>query len=469
MGDVYRATDSVLGRIVAVKMLAERHARNDDVRARFKREALAAAQLSGHRNVVMVFDVGEHEGRPFIVMEFLEGGSVHERLRGGPVHAGRALAWLDEAAGALDAAHAREIVHRDVKPANLLLDGADSVHVSDFGIASAAGLDTLTMPGTVLGTAGYLAPEQARGEPATAASDRYALGVVAFELLTGRRPFAAETPVTEAFAHLNAEVPSAEGLEPSLPAGVDAVLQRALAKSPEDRPTTSRKLVAELRDAFAADATPTLVQTRPRPEPVPSAPPAPPSRPTRYERRRPRSYVLGVLGVLAVGVGTAALVAAVGDDPDRQAGRDGGSTPTTVADTTNETPQPPPSPPPAPEPPPPTLPPPPPPPSGAALNDEGFALLQNGDFAGALPLLEQAVAALAGSGELAEAYASYNLAFTRLALGSCDGVLPLLDRSEDVQGKRREIDRLRREAERGCGNKGKGKEGRGNGGGDDDD
>ena len=405
MGEVYRATDSVLGRVVAVKMLAERHARNDDVRARFKREALAAAQLSSHQHVVTVFDVGEHEGRPFIVMEFLEGGSVHDRLRAGTVHSGRALGWLDQAAGALDAAHAREIVHRDVKPANLLLDGADSVHVSDFGIASAAGLDTLTLPGTVLGTAGYLAPEQARGEPATAASDRYALGVVAFELLTGRRPFAADTPVTEAFAHLNADVPSAERIEPSLPPGVDAVLQRALAKSPDERPATSRELVAELRDAFAADATPTLVQ------PAPRAPASPPP-PTRYERRRPWIYVLVALGVLAAGVAAAALVAAVGDDPERQAGdRTGTVTETTV----NETPQPPPPPPaPAPEPPPPTPPSPPPPPDGAALNDEGFALMQSGEFGSALPLLEQSVAALAGSGSLAEAYASYNLAFTRL-------------------------------------------------------
>ena len=440
MGEVYRATDSVLGRVVAVKMLADRHARNDDVRARFKREALAAAQLSGHRHVVTVFDVGEHEGRPYIVMEFLEGGSVYDRLRAGSIHSGWALGWLEETAGALDAAHARKIVHRDVKPGNLLLDGADSVHVSDFGIASAAGLDTLTLPGTVLGTAGYLAPEQARGEPATAASDRYSLGVVAFELLTGRRPFAAETPVTEAFAHVNAEVPSAERIAPSLPAGVDEVLGRALAKSPEDRPATSRELVADLRDAFAADATPTVVQ-RPRAAP----PPPPASPPTRYHRRRPRVYALVAVGLLAAGLVTAGLVAALGDDPERRAGDSGrAGAGTTASDTTQ-----PPPPPPGPEPPP-APPPPPPAPDGAALNDEGFALMQTGDLTSALPLLEQSVAALAGSGSLAEAYASYNLAFTRFALGRCDGVLPLLNRSESVQGERKEIDRLRRDAERAC-------------------
>jgi serine/threonine-protein kinase len=464
MGEVYRATDSVLGRVVAVKMLAERHARNDDVRVRFKREALAAAQLSGQRNVVTVFDVGEHDGRPFIVMEYLEGGSVHERLRGGPVHPPRALSWLGEAAGALDAAHARGIVHRDVKPANLLLDAADSVHVSDFGIASAAGLDTLTLPGTVLGTAGYLAPEQARGEPATSASDRYALGVVAFELLTGRRPFAAETPVTEAFAHLNADVPSAEQIEPTLPAGVDAVLQRALAKDPDDRPASSRELVAELREACDASTT-TLVQP-PRTASTSVAPPStpPPAQPTRYERKRRRpAYLLGALALLAAGVVTAALVAAVGDDP-------GGSS-NAQSTATAQPPPPAPEPPPAPQPPPPAPepPPPPPPPSSAAdLNDNGFALMQSGNFSDALPLFEQAVASLAGSGSLAEAYASYNLAFTRFALGSCDGVLPLLDRSEDVQGDRNEIDRLRRQAERACSDDGHGR-GEGNGRGDQDD
>jgi serine/threonine-protein kinase len=446
MGEVYRATDSVLGRVVAVKMLADRHARNEDVRARFKREALAAAQLSGQRNVVTVFDVGEHDGRPFIVMEYLEGGSVHDRLRGGPVHPPRALSWLGEAAGALDAAHACGIVHRDVKPANLLLDGADSVHVSDFGIASAAGLDTLTLPGTVLGTAGYLSPEQARGEPATPASDRYALGVVAFELLTGRRPFAAETPVTEAFAHLNADVPSAEELEPTLPAGVDEVLQRALSKAPEDRPATSRDLVAELRDACDA-ATTTIV--RPPPTPVTAVPPAsppPPARPTRYERGRRRpAYLFGALALLAAGVLAAVLVAAVRDDP--------GGRPNAGTTTAAQPPPPAPEPlPPAPEPPPPAPEPPPPPPpsSGADLNDDGFALMQSGNYSDALPFFEQAVSSLAGSGSLAEAYASYNLAYTRFALGNCDGVLSLLDRSEAIQGRRKEIDRLRRKADKEC-------------------
>ena len=207
MGEVYRATDSVLGRTVAVKLLSERHSREPEARARFRREALAAARVSGARNVVTLFDVAEHDGRPLIVMEYVDGGSVHEAVRRGPVARELALEWLEQTAGALDRAHAEGVVHRDVKPANLLLDRDGNAHVSDFGIASTTGVDTVTLPGTVLGTVGYLSPEQARGEPATPASDRYALGVVAFELLTGRRPFASETATTEVLAHLHAPVP----------------------------------------------------------------------------------------------------------------------------------------------------------------------------------------------------------------------------------------------------------------------
>ena len=188
MGEIFRAEDEVLGRIVAIKVLAERYARDESLRARFTREALAAARLSAEPTAVTIFDVGEWQDRPFIVMEYLGGGSLEERLREGRPTVAQALDWLEQAAAALDAAHRNGVVHRDVKPGNLLLDGEGGLRVADFGIASAAGMDSLTAAGTVLGTAGYLSPEQARGERATPASDRYALGVVAFELLTGHRP-----------------------------------------------------------------------------------------------------------------------------------------------------------------------------------------------------------------------------------------------------------------------------------------
>ena len=144
------------------------------------------------------------------------------------------LAWLDEAGAALDAAHDHGVVHRDVKPGNLLLAGDGTVRVADFGVASAAGLDSLTMTGTILGTAGYLAPEQARGEPTTPATDLYALAVVAFELLTGQRPFQADNPTAEAAAHVHAEVPAVSERS-DLPRELDPIFRRALAKDPSER------------------------------------------------------------------------------------------------------------------------------------------------------------------------------------------------------------------------------------------
>jgi serine/threonine protein kinase len=437
MGEVYRATDSVLERKVAVKLLYERHAREEEVRARFRREALAAARLSGTPHVITVFDVGEHKEQPYIVMEYLDGGSVHERLRDqGRVPPGQALEWLAQAGTALDRAHAEGVVHRDVKPANLLLDRDGKVVVTDFGIASTTGVDTLTLPGTVLGTAGYLSPEQARGEPATAASDRYSLGVVAFELLTGRRPYEGDTAATEAFAHVNAPVPSAEKLHPELPDGVDEVLARALAKDPEDRPATCAELVADLRAAFRGAATGT---TRVKPAPVlatgaptrrlPPVGPPPGSRGPSH-----RALVLGAAAFLVAGAILAGLLGAVldDDDPGRQAQRRDTTTtqPTTTQPTETETTEPPPEPQLSLT-------------EAKGLNDQGFSLMQQGDFQGALPLLEQSVERLSGTGDIYEAYASYNLAYTRYQLGQCDGVLELLDRSEAVQGQHRDISRLR--------------------------
>jgi hypothetical protein len=443
MGEVYRATDSVLARTVAVKLLSDRYARQDDARARFRREALAAARLSSAPNVVTVFDVAEHDGRPLIVMEYLEGGSVHDRLRDGRVPREQALQWLEQAADALDRAHANGVVHRDVKPANLLLDGDDNVHVSDFGIASTTGDDTLTAPGTVLGTAGYLAPEQAQGEPASASSDRYALGVVAFELLTGRRPFAGDTPTTEAFAHIHADVPSAVAIDPELPARVDEVFRRVLAKDPAQRPASAAELVAQLREALRADETPAPTVVMPAPAP----------RVVHRSRKKPAAALAAVAAtaLLAGGFVIAALVAA-GDDGQPGAAREPQSRGTTTTQTTAQ-------------------------PEttsvdeGLALHADGYELQQAGNYTAALPLLRKAVIALTGSGLIQEAYASYNLAFSRFMAdpSRCDGVIGLLDRSERLQGQRDQIDELRRQWEERCaaptgdGDEGDGGRGKGNG------
>jgi eukaryotic-like serine/threonine-protein kinase len=432
MGDIFCATDSELGREVALKVLAARYAQNRPLRARFEREALAAARLSGTPHVVTIFDVTEHNGRPIIVMEYLAGGSLETQIAGGPCPPAQALRWLDEAAGALDAAHAAGIVHRDVKPANLLLDGRGHLHVADFGVASAAGLDSFTQTGTILGTSGYLSPEGAQGERTTAASDRYSLAVVAWELLTGRRPFAAESPTTEALAHVNAPVPSPSEANRALPRQLDPIFERALAKDPRARYATAAEFAGDLRRALDDAAGDTWIE---RPSPVTAATrvrPAP---------REPRRWWVPALAALLLASGVVAALLAFRGSGDTTTpaprtvvrtvtgpGRTVRETVTTAPATTA--------------------------PSsagdGSALNNAGFAKMQARDFAGALPLLEQAVQKLDGAGSLDEAYAKYNLAFTQYALGQCDEVVSLLDQAQAIEGPRKEIDRLRRQAEHKC-------------------
>jgi serine/threonine-protein kinase len=452
MGDIYRATDSVLGRVVAVKILAERFSQDKSVRERFTREALSAARLSGEPNTVTIFDVGEHDDRPYIVMEHLSGGSLDDVLSdGGAQPPERVFTWLEQAARALDVAHREGVVHRDVKPANLMLDGEGNVHVADFGIASSTGMDSLTMTGTVLGTAGYLSPEQAQGDRAGPASDRYALGVVAWELLTGKRPYESESATAEAAAHVNAPIPAVSEAA-DLPRELDPVFERALAKDPAERYGTAGEFVAALRTAFsdAAGSTnefaavpPPTAATRPlrQVEGVERAPYPPRARPSRS------AWPL-LAALLAAGAVGGALLAyfLTRDDPPpatvitriQRVTTQGRITTVPVTVTAPASP-PPSSPAPAPV-----------SASGAALNNAGFRKMQVGDYAGALPLLERAVQKLQGTGALDEAYADYNLAFTRFQLGNCDGVLDLLDRSESIQGQRAPIDRLREQAQERC-------------------
>jgi eukaryotic-like serine/threonine-protein kinase len=443
MGDVYRATDQRLGRIVAVKLLADRHARNDEFRVRFVREAQTAASLTGEPFVAAIYDVGETEdGLPFIVMEYVSEGTVADRIRNGPIERAQATTWLRQAAAAVDAAHARGIVHRDVKPANLLVAEDGAIRVSDFGIARAAGHDTLTLAGTVLGSSGYMAPEQARGEPSTPATDRYALACIAFELLTGSRPFARESVAAEAAAHANEPPPSAAAR--GLPSHVDRVFARGLAKRPDERYPTCGAFVADLRDALATPDTTTAVPTA-----VPVSTTATRAVPvsttaTRIARHgsRPRrgAALLGAAALVGLGAIVAWAVVALGDGSDPSMvvvtrtlqGQTVERTVTVEGETVVRTEAAPPQ------------------EDPSSLNDRGFRLLQQGDAQGALPLLESAVSQLSGSSSITEAYASYNLALARFTLGNCDGVAELLARSEDVQGERKEIDRLRKQVERRC-------------------
>jgi eukaryotic-like serine/threonine-protein kinase len=436
MGDIYRARDSTLDREVAVKVLAERYAEDEEIRERFTREALMAARLSGEPGIVTIFDVGEWNGRPFIVMEYLPGGSLDERLRDGVPEVGQSLAWLEDAARALDAGHRRGVVHRDVKPGNLLLDANERVHVADFGIASATGLDSLTITGTVLGTAGYLAPEQAMGERATAASDRYALGAVAWELLAGRRPFASESPTAEAAAHANAAPPSLCDMRADLPCGeLDAVFARALAKNPNDRPDSCAELVAELRHALAAGATATQVLPR---APVVTATGPPPGR----RRLSGRSVALAALlvGALIAGAAIAAAITG-GDDQATPTTRvrvstvrvtQPGTTVTTPVTVTAPATTPTQSQTQTPAPSGGT--------SGAELTDEATALLRAGRYEEAAAKAQEALQSLRGSGELYEAYALYDLGAALANLGECKDARRALEQSEAIQGHRSEIE-----------------------------
>src|SRR4051812_21479705 len=255
MASVWAAQDELLGRLVAVKVLSPAFAEDERANRRFLREARAGARLSECRHVVTVYDIGEHDGRPFMVMEHFAGGTLADRLRERHIPRVLALRWLRETAEALDCAHGHDVVHRDVKPANLLLDEQGRLAVGDFGIATVASEASVTMTGQVLGTAAYISPEQARGEPATAASDRYALAVVAFQLLTGERPFSVDHPAAQARAHVQARVPDATEVAPDLPAAVDAVLRDGLAKDPDDRPATGAELVDRLERALGDEAT----------------------------------------------------------------------------------------------------------------------------------------------------------------------------------------------------------------------
>jgi eukaryotic-like serine/threonine-protein kinase len=453
MGDIYRATDAVLGRVVAIKILAERYAEDKSIRERFTREALSAARLSGEPNTVTIYDVGEHDNRPYIVMEYLGGGSLDDVLQSDGVQVPeRVFTWLEEAARALDVAHREGVVHRDVKPANLMLDGEGHVHVADFGIASSAGMASLTMTGTVLGTAGYLSPEQAQGDRAGPASDRYALGIVAWELLTGTRPFESESATAEAAAHINAPIPAVSAAG-DLPRELDPVFERALAKDPAERYGTAGEFVAALRAAFseAADSTrefaappPPTAATRPLRR-VDEAEYVPASAPSRVQTTRSAWPLLAALLILgAVGGAMLAYFLTRGDG--------GSGAPTIITRTQRVTTRgqvttvekpvtvttAPAAGAPSPQ------------PSGESLNDAGYAKMQAGDYTGALPLLERAVQKLQNTGKLYEAYASYNLAFTRFQLGNCTGVLDLLDRAESIEGHKDAIDSLRQQAQENC-------------------
>ncbi len=246
MANVYLAQDQELGRRVAIKILDDRHARDDQFIERFRREAQHAAGLS-HPNVVSVYDRGEAEGTYYIAMEYVEGRTLKELLVArGPSPLGIAIDYTRQILSALRFAHRSGIVHRDIKPHNVIVDGDGRVKVMDFGIARAGAAAQMTEAGSIIGTAQYLSPEQARGAPVDQTSDLYSTGIVLYELLTGTVPFTGETPVEIAMKHLS-QVPAPPSTHrPEIPRDLDYVVLRALAKDPADRYHSAEEMDSDL-------------------------------------------------------------------------------------------------------------------------------------------------------------------------------------------------------------------------------
>ena len=247
MGEVYLARDRVLGRDVALKVLRKQYAGDEEFAERFKREAMSAASLS-HPNIVQVYDRDEtEEGASYIAMEYVPGGTLKERISTqGPLEAADAAALGAQVAEALGAAHDRGMVHRDIKPQNVLITARGAAKVADFGIARAGSSVTISRTGSVMGTAGYMSPEQALGKPATSKSDLYSLGVVLYEALTGELPYTAENPIAVSMKHVNEPLRPPLELNPGIPEGINALVTKLLAKDPQDRYANADELANDL-------------------------------------------------------------------------------------------------------------------------------------------------------------------------------------------------------------------------------
>jgi serine/threonine-protein kinase len=245
MADVYLAEDQELGRRVALKLLDERHASDEQFVERFRREAQSAAGLN-HPNIVSIFDRGLAEGTYYIAMEYLDGRTLKELLvRNGPTPIPIAIDYARQILGALSFAHRNGIVHRDIKPHNIVVGSDGRLKVTDFGIAR-SGASQMTEAGSIVGTAQYLSPEQARGAPVDPRSDIYSLGIVLYEMLTGKVPFTGDTPVEIAMKHLSQVPDPPSKLRPQVPHDLDAVVMRALAKDPDQRYASAEEMDADL-------------------------------------------------------------------------------------------------------------------------------------------------------------------------------------------------------------------------------
>jgi serine/threonine protein kinase len=319
MGEVFLARDRVLGRDVALKVLRRQYAGDSEFAERFKREARSAASLS-NPNIVQVYDRGEtEEGASYIAMEYVPGGTLKEKIVAeGPLGAKEAALLGAQVAEALGAAHERGMVHRDIKPQNVLLTDKGDAKVADFGIARAGSSVTISKTGSVMGTAGYMSPEQALGKPATPKSDLYSLGVVLYEGLTGELPFTADNPIAVSMKHVNEPLVPPREIDPTIPEGMNALVTKLMAKDPEDRYASADEVADDLwrvsrgREPIAVPAG--GAPTRPRRAPVaPSnlTSKVPTVRPAPVRRRRGIPWLLIFVAAILFFLGTFGILQAV--------------------------------------------------------------------------------------------------------------------------------------------------------------
>lgn len=360
MATVYKAFQASLDRYVAVKVMPPFYAQEDDTfLKRFKREARSVAKLR-HPNILMVIDFGEHDGLTYIVMEYVDAGTLTDRL-GAPIPLNDIASIIDQVAGALDYAHGQGVVHRDVKPSNILLPKPNWPLLTDFGLAKIVGGSQLTITGSIAGTPAYMSPEQGQGEAVDSRSDIYSLGIVLYEMATGRVPYHAETPMAVVVKHIIESLPLPRSINPALPEEVERVILKALAKKPQDRYQRVADMSSALLEACERAGAPTIlketviedvvhempepevvreipvekevpqVPTEPVPEELPSMPPhpappppdsEPPMRPQKggiFEGRNwlkwaiPAGLIIGFLCMIGA---AALLIPPILDEPD---------------------------------------------------------------------------------------------------------------------------------------------------------
>jgi eukaryotic-like serine/threonine-protein kinase len=306
MATVYRGRDLRLGRSVAIKMLHHHYAGDDEFLQRFAHEAMSAANLSSHPNIVDVYDVGQDGDLNYIVMELIEGHDLKVMIESqGPIPPDTAIQIVEQVAEGLDYAHRRGLIHRDIKPQNILITPNGQIRITDFGIAKSHLSTAVTQAGMTFGTADYISPEQAQGLAATPQSDIYSLGMILYEMLTGRLPFVAETPMAVALQHIQHAPPPPRQFNPSIPPTLEALVLRAIAKDPRQRPASATQFAQELRDFRSGRLQQTIaVPLNPAPrqpvnrtaqptprrlDPDPTAVnPVPPPQPQRRPAQRPQ-------------------------------------------------------------------------------------------------------------------------------------------------------------------------------------